>query len=60
MKWVLIIEKWASVVASVLVVTLLMCHSMGEEVMNPANKVRLHIRAVDFGDPSLPLCCVEG
>lgn len=60
MKWVLGIEKWASAVAPMLVVTLLMCRSMGEEVMNPVNEVRLHIRAVDFGDPSLPLRCVEG
>ena len=47
-------------VAVMLVMTLLMCHSMGKEVMNPANKVSRHIWVVDFGNPSLPVCCVEG
>lgn len=55
-------EKWASDVAlwNSDVMTLLMCRSIGEVVMNPVNEVRLHIKVVDFSDPSPPLCCVEG
>ena len=42
------------------VMTVLICNSAGEEVMNPVNEVRLHIRVEDFGDRSLPASCVEG
>lgn len=43
---------WPSV--ALMLVTMLMCWSTAEEVMNPVNEARWHIHAVDSDDPS---CC---